>query len=237
MVHSRLSRVQEKTARHRIAIGLIGSVTIVVLLAVFGLRLLIGFSVLVERIRGGSSPQPTPQASILLPPVLNALPEATNSATIVVSGTAQSKDEVILYLNNAEYKRMTVPDTGIFQFSDIPVDEGTITASAKLVDAKQNTSDASNIVTTVIDRTPPKLSVDAPTDGTTVNDGTHKVLVTGKTDQDMNLTISGRIVVLKPDGSFSYEMPLTDGGNKLDIVSTDAAGNSTTVERTVTYQP
>ena len=237
MVHSRMSRFEEKTARHRIAIGLIGSLTILVFLAVFGLKLLIGFSVLVDRIRGGSSPSTSTQQSILLPPVLNSLPEATNSATITISGTAQSKDQVILYVNNAEYKRITVPDTGTFQFSDIAVDEGTVTASAKILDSKQNASDLSNVITTVIDRTPPKLTVDAPADNTTINDGTHKVLVTGKTDQDMNLTISGRIVVIKSDGSFSYSMPLSDGANKLEIVSTDTAGNSTKVERNVTYQP
>ncbi len=61
--------------------------------------------------------------------------------------------------------------------------------------------------------------------------------MTGTTDQDVTVTISGRIVVVKSDGSFSYNMPISDGANKLEIVSTDAAGNSTKVERNVTYQP
>ncbi len=143
MVSSRLSRFEEKSARHRIAIGLIGSIGILILIAAFGLKLLIGFSVLIDRIRGGSAPIQSTQASVLLPPVLDPLPEATNSATITVRGTAQSKDQVVLYVNSIEYKRMTVPDTGTFIFSDIPVDEGNISITAKLLDAKQNASEVS----------------------------------------------------------------------------------------------
>jgi len=237
MVHSRLSRFEEKNARNRIAIGLIGSAALLLFLGVFGLKLLIGFSVLVDKIRGVSTPPQSLQQSILLPPVLDQLPEATNSATITIRGTAKAKNQVIVYVNDVEYKRTTVPETGTFEFTDIPVDEGNITARAKLIDAKQNTSELSNIVSTSIDRTPPKLTVDAPSDNTTVNDGTHKVLVTGKTDEDTKVTISGRIVVVKSDDSFSYTMPLNDGSNKLDITSVDSAGNKTSIVRSITYQP
>ncbi len=238
MLRSRLNRVQEKSARHRIAIGLIGSVALLIFLALFGVKLLIGFSVLVERIRGSTTPLPSSNGqTILVPPVLDQLPEATNSATLTVSGTAQAKNQIIIYLNDKEYKRATAGDNGTFQFTDIPVDEGTVTMSAKVTDGKNALSDASNVVTTTIDRTPPKLTVDSPSDNATVNDGTHKVTVTGVTDEDMKVTITGRIVVVKSDGSFTYSMPLNDGANKLEVVSTDTAGNSTTVVRNVTYQP
>lgn len=237
MVTSRLSRFEEKNAKHRIVIGLLGSVAVLLFIAFFGLKLLIGFSVLVERIKGGSSPSQSPQQSVIIPPVLDQLPEATNSATLTISGTATAKNQVIIYVNDKEYKRIPVPDSGSFQLSDIPVNEGSVTVSAKLLDTKNAVSDLSNIISTVDDRTAPKLTVDAPQDNAIVNDGTHKVLVTGKTDEDMKLTITGRIVVVKSDGSFSYNMPLNDGANKLEIVSTDAAGNSTTITKNVTYQP
>lgn len=236
MARSRLSRFEEKNAQHRIAIGVLGSLGVLVFIAFFGVKLLIGFSVFVDRIRG-NSPASLQQQSILIPPSLNSLPEATGSATITVSGTAAPKSTVVMYLNNVEYKRLTVKDDGTFEIPDISVNEGTVTASAKLIDAKQTLSDSSNIITTIIDRTPPALTVDAPEDTATVNDGTHKVTVKGKTDEDMKVTINGRIVVLKTDGSFSYAMPLSDGDNTLDIVSTDLAGNSTKVTRHVTYQP
>lgn len=237
MVYSRRSRVEEKSARHRIAIGLIGSIALLVFIALFGLKLLIGFSVLVDRIRGGSNQQQPAQQALLQPPVLNHLPEATNSATLTINGTGTAKMQVVIYVNDEEHSRLMIPDSGSFQITDIPAKEGTMTISAKLLDAKNTTSDLSNVVTTTIDRTPPTLVVSSPADNATINDGTHKVTVEGKTDEDMRVTITGRIVVVKADGSFSYSMPLNDGPNKLEVISTDAAGNTTTIVRNVTYQP
>lgn len=172
-----------------------------------------------------------------MPPVLSQLPDATNSATLTVNGTATAKGQVVLYLNNSEYKRMTVGADGTFSFSDIPVDETTYTVSAKLTDGKSAFSDPSNVISTIIDRTPPKLTVDTPDDNATINDGTRHVTVSGKTDPDAHVTITGRVVVVRSDGSYSYSMPLNDGANKLEVIASDEAGNTTTIDRNVTYQP
>lgn len=238
MVGSRLSRTEEKTARHRIAIGLIGSIALLIFFAVFGLKLLIGFSLLVDKIRGGTTPVDQSSQSVLLAPVLDTISDATNSATLTIGGTAQANDTVILYKNGTEYKKLPIPDTGVFRITDIPVDEGAVSFYAIITDQKNRTSERSNTVSTTVDRTPPKLVVDSPSDNTTINDGSHKVTVTGLTDNDdIRVTITGRIVVIKSDGSFTYHMPLNDGQNKLEIIATDPAGNTTTVTRMVTYQP
>ncbi len=235
MVLSRISRVEERKARRRIAVAFLGSVVLLVFLAFFGLRILVGFSLLIDRIRG-TTPQSQQQSAILLPPILEQLPEATNSATIQVSGKATPKTTLILFVNAQEYKKIPVPESGDFTVTEIPVTEGDLTISAKVTDDK-DTSDTSNILTTVIDRTPPKLTIDSPENNSTVNDGTRKVTVTGLTDEDMKVTINGRIVVVKSDGSFTYSMPLNDGDNKLTITSRDPAGNETSSERTVKYIP
>ncbi len=235
MISSRLRRVEEKNASKRIAIAFVGSIALLVFLAIFGLRILVGFSLLVDRIRGTTTPQQ--QSALLLPPILDPLPEAIKDATITVTGKASSKSTIILYVNGDEYKRLPTTDDGSFNVSDIPVSEGTVTASAKATDEKDNVSDVSNVISTTVDRTPPKLTVDAPADNTSINDGTHKVTVTGLTDEDMKVTVNDRIVVIKSDGSFTYSVPLNDGENKLTITSRDDAGNETTVERKVTYVP
>lgn len=236
MVSSRLRRVEEKDASRRIAIALLGIVGVSVFLLLFGVKILIGFSLLVDRIRGGSAPVEQ-QQTIVLPPVLDPLPEATGSATISISGKGAPKTKAIVYVNDAEYKRIPVETDGAFTMSDIPIDGKSITIYAKLIDDKDNMSNASNTITTTADRTAPKLTIDKPEDNATINDGTHKVTVTGITDEDSKVTINGRIVVVKSDGSFNYQMPLNDGENKLKIVSKDEAGNETSVERKVTYQP
>jgi len=235
MINSRLRRVEEKTASRRIAVALIGTVALFVFLLLFGLRILIGFSLLIDRLRG-TSPQ-TQQQSIILPPTLDPLPEATNSGSLSVSGKATPKTQLILYVNDNEYKKLTISDDGTFEVTGIAVSEGPATISAKISDDKNNISDLSNVITTTIDRTAPTLTIDKPEDNATVNDGTHKAIVSGITDEDMKVTINGRIVVVKEDGSFTYNMPLNDGENKLSIVSRDPAGNEITVERKVTYVP
>lgn len=236
MISSRLRRVEEKTASKRIAIALIGMAALLVFLALFGVKILIGFSLLIDRIRGGNN-QPQQQQSIILPPVLDPLPEETKSETLDIRGKGTAKGTVIVYVNDEEYKKVTVEDDGTFSVTGIEAEPGRVTISAKITDGKDNISSLSNIITTLIDRTAPKLTIDKPEDNTTVNDGTHKVTVNGLTDEDMKVTINGRIVVVKSDGSFTYSMPLNDGENKLTIVAKDPAGNETTVERTVTYKP
>ena len=236
MIRSRLRRVEEKTASRRIAIATIGSLAILVFLALFGVRILIGFSLLVDRIRGGSPPTQQQQA-LILPPVLDPLPEATKSATVTIKGRGAANATLLVYVNDVEYKKLAVSDDGTFEVPEIPAEEGTLTVSAKQMDEKNNISDLSNIITTLVDRTAPKLTIDKPEEGTTINDGTHRVTVYGVTDEDMKVTINGRIVVLKSDGSFTYSMPLNDGENKLTIISRDSAGNETGVERNVMYKP
>lgn len=235
MVLSRISRVEERKAKRRLAIAFLGSISLLVFLAFFGLRILVGFSLFIDRIRG-TSPQTPQQSAILLSPILEQLPEATNAATLRIIGKATPKTTLILFINAIEYKKLPVAESGDFSVDEIPVSEGDVTVSAKVTDGKQ-TSDLSNIIRTVVDRTPPKLTIDAPADNSTINDGTRAVTVTGLTDEDMKVTINGRIVVVKSDGSFTYRMPINDGDNKLTIIARDGAGNETTAERTVKYIP
>lgn len=77
----------------------------------------------------------------------------------------------------------------------------------------------------------------------TDNDGNTKtttaVTVTGTTNDatssPVTLTINGEAVTVTSSGTFSHVVTLTNGTNTITVVATDAAGKSTTVTRTVTY--
>ena len=233
MPYSRFSRLEEKKQRRRLALALVGTLAIVIFLILFGFKLFVGFSVFVESLHGAPSPTPTPQTYIV-PPTLDPLPIATNSAGFKVSGVGQTGLTAILYVNNQEMDRVAVTPNGSFS-TQITFKTGTNTVSAKLVDAKGNTSDLSNVLSTTIKKSSPILEIDAPTDNTTVSGDTNTYTIKGKTEDNTTVTVNGRFVVVNSDNTFSYDYPLTGGDNKLAIVATDQAGNATTINRTVTY--
>lgn len=235
MALSRLRRYEDQRQQKRLLLAIAGSVGLLLFLLIFGVKLLIGFSLMVDGLRG-NTPQTTSQA-IVLPPVLDPLPEATNSATFIVSGKGTPKLTLILYVNDAEAKRMPVPENGTFTINDATGKDGQNTTSAKLLDAKGNISELSNVVMTLVKKSKPVLEISSPSDNATVKGDKKEVTVIGKTEEDTTVTVNGRFVVTRTDGSFTFTAPINDGDTTLKIVATDQAGNQTTVERHVTYRP
>lgn len=235
MAFSRIRRYEERRLQRRLLLALIGSIAIIIFFLVFGLKILVGFSLMVDAIRGGT-PASQQQSSLILPPVLDPLPTATNSASLTVAGSATPGLILLVYVNEEETKKLLVPKDGRFSVSSIKVLDGTNTISAKVTDEKQNMSDLSNVLTIRIKRSPPALDISTPAPNATIIGDQNKVDVSGKAEEESTITVNDRFVVVQNDGSFSYPYPLNEGDNTLRIVATDAAGNQTIVERKVTYQ-
>jgi hypothetical protein len=236
MYQSRLSRYQEKKFTIRILLAISGMVGLLLFIWFFGFKLLVGLSIAAEFLKGSGKPTPKAQNQFIAPPVLDDLPEATNSAEMTISGTAVPKQILILYLNDVEVKKLTVPDDGLFSIPDVQVKEGANNFTAQSVDDNQNKSGYSNTVSVSISRKNPNLDVTNPGSDSTVNGDNNKYQISGKTDDGNTVTVNGRIVVVNQDGSFTYPFNLSDGENKLTIIATDPAGNQTKVERTITYK-
>jgi hypothetical protein len=235
MAYSRLNRVADRKEKRRLVLAIVGIIAIFTLILAFGVKALIGFSLLVEKLRGGTSPITQQSQTIILPPIIDPPVSATNSATISITGKAQTGLTLILYVNNTEYKKLSVKDDGTFKLSSVPLTTGANTISAKLTDEKGNISDLSNIVSVSYGNTPPRLVISDPTDNTTISGDPNTVTVNGMTDDNVTVTINDRMVVIKTDNSFSFNYPLNEGDNMLNIMATDAAGNQTTLQRKVTY--
>ncbi len=233
MAYSRFSRYEERKARVRLAIALLGILAVILFLVFFGVKLLVQFSLLVDRLRG-SSPQTTSK-SIILAPVLDPLPQATNSASLIVTGRGSPGLTLILYLNETELKKKKLEEDGTFS---IPVDaqNGNNIISAKLIDDKNNASDLSNVISTFVSQSPPVLEVNSPEGDVEVTGDQNTIIISGKTESDNSMTINGRLVVVKADGAFTSIQTLSEGDNIYSIVATNQAGNRTTVERRVTYR-
>lgn len=234
MSYSRLRHFEEHRQERKIVGALAGIFAIFVFLAFFGIKILTGFSLLVDNIRGSTTTQQT-QQQLILPPELDPLPIATNSATLTVTGKGTADLTVILYINDMDTKKMTVGKDGTFKFINVSLAEGTNTLSAKLTDDKNNISDLSEVISVTIKKSKPTLEITTPRDGDEVRGESNSIAVSGKTEDGNTVTINGRIVVMRPDGSFSYDFALGEGETNLQIIATDTAGNQTKVERKVKY--
>ena len=237
MAFSRLHRMSDRKEKRLLVLAIAGILGIFTLLFLFGVKALIGFSLLVETLKGRSNTPAIQQSqTIILPPALDPPLSATNSATITITGKGQTGITLVLSVNNGPGKEYPVKENGTFTLPAVPLINGVNTISAKLKDAKGNLSDVSNIVSVTYGNTPPKLVISDPADNTTVNGDPNTVTVNGMTEDNVTVTVNDRMVVIKTDNTFNYTYPLTDGENQLKIVATDTAGNQTTVTRKITYQ-
>jgi Glucodextranase, domain B len=85
------------------------------------------------------------------------------------------------------------------------------------------------------DITPPPLLLDPSlTDG--VNVGTNHIVVSGVTDPNARVVISGIELTADGDGAFAADVPLAIGPNRVEIVATDPTGNATGAALTIVYK-
>ncbi len=234
MLYSRLRRHEDRIFKKRLVWALGGLVALVVFVFIFGLKLLVGFSLLVDKLHGASPVQKQDQI-LILPPVLDPLPEATNSASLTITGKGDAGFTIIIYVDESETQKLKVESDGTFTLTK-KLAEGSHTISAKAADDKENLSDLSNVLMVSIKRTKPTLTVTQPQDNARIVGDTNTITVSGKTDADTSITVNSRLALVQDDGSFTYSFSLAEGDNTIQVVATDPSGNQTNLERRVTYQ-
>src|SRR5437660_1918219 len=120
MGNSRISRRELKQSKKKLIYSLAGIIIILFLLFKLGIPLLIKFSLFISGNKQNSdTTQSTNQPAFIPPPVLNQSFTATNSAQIKVSGTAEKKQEIKLYVNDAILDTKNTQDDGTFSFDNI----------------------------------------------------------------------------------------------------------------------
>jgi hypothetical protein len=174
------------------------------------------------------------------PPTLTNIPQATNSAQLKIRGFAEPGSTVNLFLNGEEKDSQLIGSEGQFTFEDITLEIGENEIYATAADSAGNESQPSAISRVTIDREPPKLEVTAPTDNAVIKEEKDKqtfVTVTGKVEEGAMVTVNDYQSIVREEGNFEYRLLLTnDGATTIKIVARDAAGNKTTVEKTVIYK-
>lgn len=155
----------------------------------------------------------------------------TNSANLTVNGTAAAGYSVSVALNGADQGVVTVEGNGNF------AKQLTLVAGSNAITVTAVKDSETLLIerTVTLDQTPPALNVTAPTNNAATTSNT--ITVTGSTETGVVVTINNVSVDVLADGSFSQGVALTSGLNTITVRAVDAAGNETTVTRTVTYTP
>jgi bacillopeptidase F len=237
MRRSRLSKNFEKKSRRTILLSIVGIIIVLFLLFRFGIDILVSFSSFISGSKGSQIAQQTNQINYVAPPILNPLPSATNSAQIVISGTAAKNQTVNLYINNSQVDQIQTDKNGVFVFNEsLKNGDNQIGVKAEN-NGKQ--SDFSNIFDVFFKNSPPTLDVSSPSDGqkfdkNSIGSG-NSINVAGKTDSGVSVTVNGFWAVVDDNNNFSYNLPLQNGDNQIKIVAIDQAGNKTEKDLKVNY--
>jgi hypothetical protein len=151
-----------------------------------------------------------------------------SAATVQVTGTATDAGSAVTVTVNGQ--QITVGPGGAFS-GIVPLMEGqnTITILAR---------DASNNTTTVIrhvrrDSTPPTLTVTSPIDGLATGQSTMTISGNVVDLSTVSVSVNGTQQTPGQGGAFGIEVPLLEGLNTITVVATDAAGNTSTITRTI----
>lgn len=172
----------------------------------------------------------------LAPPVLNIPYEATNSAKINISGFAASHSTVKIYLDDELVETTTAEDDGTFLTQNIDLVLGNNNIFGKTEDEKGKESLPSKTIKLIYDNEKPALEISGPPDNHIVL-GERKLIVDGRTEPNVTVTINGEQAIVDSEGKFSRQFNLSDGTNIFTIESKDIAGNTSIIARNVTFNP
>ncbi len=230
---SRLERKkEEQITKKTVFMGFL-TVVIFVLIIVFGLPLLIKFSILL----GNSKSKKDTISENIVPPLAPRLIvpfEATSSSKIKIEGFAEAGSEVELLKNDESMGKTEVTSDGNFSFENIELNDGENDFSARATKSDSGSSDMSKIVSVIFDTAPPELTMTNPSeDSLTVDSADFDI--SGKSEKGVNVTINGKVATVDSDGNFKLKIQLSSGKNDIGIIVKDAALNETKKTISITY--
>jgi len=230
---SRLERKKdEQVTKKTVFLGFL-TVLIFVLVIVFGLPLLIKFSILL----GNTKSQKDTASENIVPPLAPRLIipfEATSSGKIKIDGFAESGSVVELLKNDESIGKTEVSTDGNFSFENIELNEGENNFSAIATKDVGGSSDVSKVASVLFDVQPPQLTMSNPSeDSLTVDSADFDII--GKSEKGVNVTINGKVATVDADGNFKLKIQLNSGKNDIEVVIKDTALNETRKTVSITY--
>ena len=230
----RLEKIQEKKMKNTIILYVVILFIVLYLIFTFGIKLLLNTSSFIS----GLFPQPSVKPIIKTEDSFNSIdissiPQATNSAKIIISGSILNFDILDFYLNSEKVKEIeSSSDTFSEEIGDLEKGENNIYIKAKSKDDKT----VKNTITYKVfyKNEKPKLEITEPSDNFTTNN--QEIKIKGSTDKETYIRVNDLPVVVDANGNFETSIRLKDGDNQIVAIAQDIADNIETKILKITYQ-
>lgn len=234
---SRLSRTSAEKTKKQIIFFVIAIIVFLFIAFQFGPRLLNAITSLTSGFRKPITEVVSKDNNTLETPFIDSIPNATDSASIVITGSSTYSDaQVELYVNDALMDTVPLTDDQKFKFESVRLTDGQNIIRAK-VKKGDETSDYTRSYYVTYSQGAPKLEVSSPSDNQEFKRGDQTITVQGTTDPDNTITVNGFRAIVDETGSFSYNLNLSEGDNELTIKAQSASGKETEKKLKVTYHP
>lgn len=231
---SRLEKHRKK--QFALTIFFFGFIFIVVLIFIFtfGFKLLLNSSLFVADITRQKDSTATNVKNKLIDTAINIddIPSATNSARIIISGSAPNYEKLLFYINETLVKELKL-EKDYFSEEIGSLNDGANTIYVKGYEKDSNSSKDTSTYTVFFKKDKPKLEIKEPSDRQNVNSSDLQII--GLTEKDVNIKVNDLPVVVGIDGNFQTSIRLKEGENKIKVEAEDDAGNIESKELTITY--
>lgn len=227
-------RHSESKAKRKLIFIIIGILIACYVLFNWGLPFIIGHLSFLNKSKTVVPAETLKIDEAIAPPVLYIPFEATNSASLPLSGYAAPLSRVEIYIDDEVKSQTTTDSEGKFETGPIALNLGTNNIHAVTINDADKKSLPSKNIRLFYSSEKPKLEVSEPADGVEIK-GDKKVKVAGKTDENNSITVNGSTVIVDAEGNFQTVAALNDGDNTLTIIASNSFGNNNQIQRTVKY--
>ncbi len=232
--YSRLLTVEERKHRRRAALYTFLTIALFVLLIFFGIPTVARLGAFISDLRNSTSQANKNDTTPPPIPRFSTLELATNSATLIISGTSEANSEVTLFRNGGELGKVTADESALFQ-KGITLLEGENTFVARAKDEAGNESQNSEPLSVTLDTTPPEIAITEPQTTNFSGKSQETVTIRGWVNEEAQISVNDRLVTQDAENNFSTQIKLSPGENKFIIKAMDEAGNSTEKELILTF--
>lgn len=230
-------RKSESKAQRKLIFNLVVVVILVFVFFNWGLPFIIGSLSFLNKTKPQQAETETKIDEAIAPPVLFIPFEATNSATLAISGYSTPLTKVEIYLDDELKSALQTDAEGKFTAESIILNLGTNNIYAVTVNDADKKSLPSKTIKLYYSNEKPALEVNQPTDGAEIKGGDKKVVVSGKTDPDNSVTVNGSTVIVNSEGNFQTSIGINDGDNLITIIASNNFTNTNQIQKTVKYTP